>query len=362
MALLNPAASGVRSTALVESVAADEADALGVAVASGVGNAAALAPGDCVATGEGVSLACGGTCEGNCGVVLNNRIAADMAIKARTRPTQTIFFALLRGLPGDMELLSFIENDNCNMMEKNQMSFWEHLDELRARLVTCLWIFFVGFIGFYFFSERLLDFLRKPLFTYLPPERQHLYYTGLFENFFVHLQLAAYGSLFFLSPIFFSILWRFVAPGLHPHERKKVLPFVVAASVFFLIGAGFAYFVLFPAGVKYFLSYGTEAEVAWLTLGNYVSLVLKILTGFGIAFELPVLIVLFAKIGFITAEKLEKHRRIAIIAIAMISAVVAPPDALSMLMLMAPLYLLFEGSIITVKIIQQKRSNATKSH
>ena len=235
------------------------------------------------------------------------------------------------------------------------MTFWDHIDELRSRVVKCLWIFFCGFLVSYFFSDRLLGFLRQPLFDNLPLEKRHLYYTGLFENFFVHLRVASYASLVFLSPVYFFVLWGFIAPGLHPHERNKVLPFAAAGSLFFLIGSSFAYFVLFPAGVKYFLSYGTPAEEAWLTLENYISLVLKILAGFGAAFELPVVIVLLAKVGLVTPEKLVAHRKTAIIGITMLSALIAPPDAISMLLLMIPLYLLFEGSVVVVRMIHKKR-------
>lgn len=237
------------------------------------------------------------------------------------------------------------------------MTFWDHFEELRSRLVICLWIFFAGFAVCYFFSDQILMYLRRPLFQYLPPDKQHLYYTGLFENFFVHLRIAGYSSLMILSPVYFYILWGFVAPGLHQHERRRVLPYTIAGGLFFLLGAAFAYFILFPAGVKYFLTYGSSAEVAWLTLENYVSLVLKILIGFGIAFELPVLIVLMAQIGLVTHEKLAEHRRVAIVAITLLAAVVAPPDAISMLLLMGPLYLLFEGAVIVVQVIQKKPSN-----
>ncbi len=238
------------------------------------------------------------------------------------------------------------------------MTFWDHLDELRAKVVNCLYVFFAGFLAFYFVSDKLLDWLRKPLFDYLPKEKQHLYYTGLFENFFVHLKVAGYASLVLLSPIYFFILWKFIAPGLYEKEKKAIFPFAVAASFFFIFGASFAYFFLFPAGVKYFLSFGTQAEVAWLTLENYVNLVLKILFGFGMCFQIPVIIVLLAKIGILSASQLEKQRRFAIMAVAFLSALVAPPDAISMLLLMVPLYLLYEGSILVVKMTTNtKRSS-----
>jgi sec-independent protein translocase protein TatC len=245
-------------------------------------------------------------------------------------------------------------------VEKNQMSFWDHLDELRARLVKCLWIFFIGFIGFYFLSDRLLDLLRHPLFQYLPPEKRQLYYTSLFENFFVHLRIAGYASLLFLSPVYFFILWGFISPGLHPNERKTVLPFALFSSLFFLIGSAFAYFVLFPAGVKYFLSYGTQAEVPWLTLESYVSLILKILLGFGIAFQLPIAMVLLAKVGILTAATLVTHRKTAIVIITLIAALIAPPDGISMLLLMVPLYLLFEGAVFFIQRIEAKNALGQK--
>jgi sec-independent protein translocase protein TatC len=230
------------------------------------------------------------------------------------------------------------------------MSFWEHLDELRATLIQCLYIFFASFLGLYFVSDKILDFLRAPLFRHLPTERRHLYYTGLFENFLVHLKVSAYAALILMSPIYFMILWRFISPGLKSEEKKNILPFVFASSLFFLMGSGFAYYVLFPIGVKYFLQYGTDAEVAWLTLDNYVSVVMRILIGFGLCFQFPVVIVMLAKLGLISYESLAQKRRVAIIVVTVISALVAPPDAISMLMLMAPLYLLFELALVFVKV------------
>ncbi len=234
------------------------------------------------------------------------------------------------------------------------MNFWDHLDELRVRFIRCLYIFFIGFIAFYFVSDHILGWIKKPLFDYLPPDKQKLYYTALFENFFVHLKVAGYASLVFLSPIYFWILWGFVSPALYEKEKKTIFPFVFAASFFFLLGAGFSYFVLFPTGVKYFLTYGTESEVALLTLDHYVSLVLKMMFGFGVCFQLPVILILLAKLEIISIDQMQKHRRTAMIIVAIVSAVVAPPDAISMLMLMAPLYLLYEASILISRLTSSK--------
>lgn len=235
------------------------------------------------------------------------------------------------------------------------MSFWDHFDELRAKLISCLYVFFGGFLGLYFLSPKILFWLKKPLFDHLPADKQYLYYTGLFENFFVHLKVAGYASLLFLSPVYFLLIWSFVRPALKTKEKKAVLPFVIAASFFFLIGAGFAYFVLFPAGVKYFLSYGSPSEVALLTLDSYVTLLLRILLGFGFCFQLPVALVLFVNLGVITVAQMRAQRRTAIMVVAVLSAFIAPPDAMSMVMLMAPLYILYEGSIFVASILNAKK-------
>src|SRR4051812_35906237 len=116
------------------------------------------------------------------------------------------------------------------------MSFYEHLDELRVRFMRSLAVFFIGFILCYSFSEPILAFLRKPLFDILPEEQRKLYFTSLFENFLTHLKVSGYSSLFVFSPYFFSEIWGFIAPGLYPKEKKLVVPFVLAATAFFIGG------------------------------------------------------------------------------------------------------------------------------
>lgn len=240
-----------------------------------------------------------------------------------------------------------------------QMAFWDHVDELRVRLMRCLWVFFAGFILCYFFAEPILDVLRRPLFAALPPEQQKLYFTSLFENFLTHLKVAGYGSLFLFSPYYFSQLWGFISPGLHEHERKLVYPFIGVATLFFIGGALFAYFVLMPVGFKYFVTYGGPYDVPLLTIDSYYNTVLKLLLLFGIAFELPVLVVLLGYLGVIDAPFLRQHRKNAIIGITVVSAVVAPPDAMSMIILGVPLVLMYEGAIWVVQWLGVRRQAAS---
>jgi sec-independent protein translocase protein TatC len=241
-----------------------------------------------------------------------------------------------------------------------RMSFFDHLDELRVRIMRCLVVFFAGFCGTYFISEHILGILRRPLFEILPPDQQRLYFTSLFENFLTHLKIAGYSSIFIFSPYFFYQLWGFIAPGLYPRERKLVIPFVAAATVFFIGGACFAYFVLFPVGFKFFVTYGGPADFPMLTIDSYYSTCLKLLLLFGIAFELPVLVCLLGILGVVDAPMLRKHRSSAIIGITILAALFAPPDAISMLILGVPMVLMFEASIFVVQWIGNRRSASRK--
>jgi sec-independent protein translocase protein TatC len=241
------------------------------------------------------------------------------------------------------------------------MSFYDHFDELRVRLMKCFAVFFLGFLGCYFFADSILKVLRKPLFDVMPVEQRKLYFTNLFENLLTHLKISGYASLFLFSPFYFYQLWAFISPGLYPKERKLVLPFISAATLFFVGGGAFAYFVLFPVGFKYFLNYGGPSDVPLLTIDAYYGTCLKLLLLFGVAFELPVLICLLGFLGVIDAKFLRSQRRTAIILITGLSALFAPPDAVSMLILGVPLVFLYEAAIWVVQISGARRQPSSEA-
>jgi sec-independent protein translocase protein TatC len=242
-------------------------------------------------------------------------------------------------------------------MEKTEKPFWDHLEELRARLMNCLYVLLVTSCVGYYFREPVLAFLKAPLFAALPPEKQHLYFTGLFESFFNHLQISILAGVFIGSPFYVYQLWAFVGPGLHGHEKRLATPFVLAGTVFFVAGAAFAYYLVLPIGFKFFLEFGQPMDVPMITVKEYFAVLFRLLLLFGASFELPVVLVLLAKLGIVNHEMLVNHRRTAIIAITLASAIFAPPDVMSMLMMMAPLYVFFEGALQVIGLMEKKKAS-----
>lgn len=242
------------------------------------------------------------------------------------------------------------------------MGFWQHLDELKVRLFRCLIGFGVGFFICYFYTNKhVLAFLQQPLFNALPPDQHKLYFTSLFENFLLHLKIAGYSSIFLFSPFYFYQLWAFISPGLHKKERRLVLPFISAATFFFIAGAAFAYYVLFPIGFKYFVAYGLPTDMPLLTIDNYYGTCLKLMFMFGAAFEMPVLMILLGYLDLLHSDTLHAQRKNAIIGITVVSAFIAPPDAISMLLLMCPLIVMYEGARIIIQMIEKNRKKSNSS-
>jgi sec-independent protein translocase protein TatC len=227
----------------------------------------------------------------------------------------------------------------------------EHLIELRRRLLWSLATVVLLFFVCFHFAQDIFAVLVQPL---LKAGQGKLIYTDVFEAFFTQVKVALFAALMLSFPMISTQLWRFIAPGLYAREKKAFLPFLLATPLFFGAGACFAYFIAMPWALHFLLSYqgdvGGVQQEALPGVGNYLNFVTRFLFGFGAAFLLPILLMILERAGIVTREQLTSSRRYAIVAAAAVAAVLTPPDVVSMLMLLVPLYGLYEFAILAIRL------------
>jgi len=245
-------------------------------------------------------------------------------------------------------------------IDESQAPLLDHLIELRGRLLRCVAALAIAFVVCLYFADDIFAFLVRPLTAAFPPGEGRLIYTKLYEAFFVELKVALFAAFFVSFPIIANQLWAFVAPGLYAKEKKAFLPFLVATPVLFAAGASLAYFVVMPTAFRWFL--GFEGDKGGLKLealpgtGDYLSLVMQFILAFGISFLLPVLLLLLNRAGIVSRAQLARARRYVIVAIFAVAAVATPPDVVSQLMLAVPLLLLFEGSLLVMRMTERSEA------
>lgn len=236
-------------------------------------------------------------------------------------------------------------------IDQTKAPLLDHLIELRRRLLWSVAVLVVLFAVSLYFAEHIFGFLVQPL---LAAGQGRVIFTDIFEAFFVDVKVALFTALMLGFPFFAIQIWKFVAPGLYAKEKKALLPFLLMTPVFFIAGAAFAYYVAMPWALHFLL--GFEGEVGGVQkdalpgIGNYLSFSTRFLFGFGVAFLLPILLMLLERAGIVSREQLVKGRRYMIVAAFAIAAVLTPPDAISQFMLAIPLYALYELAIVAIRL------------
>jgi len=248
----------------------------------------------------------------------------------------------------------------------NQTSFVGHLTELRSRLVKSIIYLFIFFVICYFFAENIYGFLVEPYAEAVKDDEvnRRLIFTALQETFITYLKVAFFAAMFISSPIILTQIWKFIAPGLYKNEKRALLPYLIATPTLFLLGGMLVYYLVMPLMIKFFLSFETSAQINSLSIqlepkvNEYLSLIMKLIFAFGISFQLPVLLSLLARVGFVDSEYLKKRRKYVIIIIFVVAAILTPPDPITQIGLGIPLLILYELSILSVKIMEKKKKDA----
>lgn len=258
------------------------------------------------------------------------------------------------------------------MAETKVMSFLEHLGELRKKIVVSLVALFISFFISFTYSEYIFKFLMFPLkyhfafslknrYVYLVHQdilqNTKLVFLSPAEGFWINMKVALVVAIIISLPVIFLQLWSFISPGLHQKEKKYVLPFVSIATILFLIGAAFCFFIVLPYALRFLLTYKIgDYMMPMLSVGRYADFCLKFILAFGAVFELPIIILFFTRMGFVTPATLAKHRKYAILFAFILAAVLTPtPDIFNQTLMAVPMIVLYEVGILVSRIFVKRR-------
>jgi len=246
--------------------------------------------------------------------------------------------------------------------EEGRMSMLDHLIELRRRLMWSAVAFIACFLVSYYFADPVFNFLVEPLADlWAGQEPRRLIFTAMHEKFFTDLKIAFFVGAFISFPLVAGQMWMFIAPGLYRNEKSAFLPFLIATPVLFFIGGAFVYYFVLPVAWAFFAGFEQAAEGGKLAIelepkvDQYLSLVMRLVFGFGLSFELPVILTLLARVGIISVAGLRKNRRYAVVVAFIAAAILTPPDPISQLGLAIPIIVLYEISILCAVLVEKQR-------
>lgn len=236
------------------------------------------------------------------------------------------------------------------MLPMKEMSFMDHLEELRTRVIRVLGILIVSFIICYSFASEISEFLLIPLRKAVGTEGK-IVFTGLLDKVTAELQIAFWSCVILASPFWFREVWLFIKPGLYEREVKAVRPFIFSGFILFMLGVAFGYYIVFPFTFQAIMTYGVQNVEAMLSLQDYLLLASKVLVFLGILFQMPNVMCILGFMGLVTKYSLREWRRYMAVIMAVAAAILSPPDVLSMMCVWIPMMFLYEIGIIAVAFI-----------
>ena len=254
---------------------------------------------------------------------------------------------------------------DSDTIEDVKMPLLDHLIELRQRLLWSALSIIILFLFFYYFSENIYEFLVQPLADIMAEtgRDRRLIFTAMHEAFFTYIKVAFFAAIFVAFPFIAMQIWMFIAPGLYKHEKSAFLPFLIATPILFFMGGALVYYYILPVAWKFFLSFESSGGAGAMPIqleakvNEYLSLVMRLIFAFGICFELPVVMSLLGKVGLATSKGMKEKRKYAIVMAFVAAAILTPPDPISQIGLALPTILLYEISIICVRMIEKKRGD-----
>lgn len=242
---------------------------------------------------------------------------------------------------------------NQNDLEQGSMSFIDHLRDLRGCLVRAAMSIFVGMSLCWGISDQIFDFIRKPILPYL--QGGGLVFTAPMDKFMAHIQLSLVMGVIISAPFWLYQVWNFISPALYKNEKKLAAGFIFAGTVQFLLGAAFCYFVVFPGAFEFLMAFGGTADKPMITISQYLDFFSQTILIFGLTFEIPVVIAFLGLIGLVSQKFLKEKRRYAIVINSILAAIAAPPDVLSMMLLLVPLLVMYEVSVLLVGMFEKRK-------